>query len=271
MNKLMMSLRHIGLLAVLAMLMGSVAYAEPNEGVCDELVTAGKGLHGLCVAFCEAQDCTATLDPEGNLSFPKKCRSSSQRTLDKYNARREVGVDPPMPCLNFEPGECVCWSEDEIDAVGGAEGLQGCENPTQYTLLIGLGEDENGLLGQEAAGTKVDGDVLQCFYQERNPSKIRFVDIGLVDHDICDQSVINECISRGFLMDMESSILFQMESGASSTATPTPMPTATPTAAPTPTPAICLESGEWCNAEGAVCCSNDCYAQGGGGICAVVD
>ena len=36
-------------------------------------------------------------------------------------------------------------------------------------------------------------------------------------HATCDQSVINECISRGFFMDMESSILFQVESGTSST------------------------------------------------------
>lgn len=28
-----------------------------NEGVCDELIGLTPGLYGLCVAFCEAQDC----------------------------------------------------------------------------------------------------------------------------------------------------------------------------------------------------------------------
>jgi len=254
-NKLMMSLKHVGLLAVLAMFMGSVAYAEPNDGVCDDLKSAGKGLHGMCVAFCEAQDCTATLDlSTGELSFPKNCRSSSQRTLDKYNARKSDS-DPEMPCLNVEPGGCPCWSEAEIDLV--ADGVtQGCENPTYYTILVGIDEADPG---QEVAGTKMEDDLLQCFYQERSPAPgiIRFFDISMENHDICDQSVINECISRGFFMDMESSILFEMESGTSHTATPTPMPTATPTAAPTPPP-ICQETGGSCTND-ADCCIGECW------------
>ena len=184
MNKLMMRLIRVGLLAVLAMLMGSVAYAAPNEGVCDDLKSFGNGLHGLCVAFCEAQDCTATFDQDtGILSFPKNCRSSSQRTLDKFEARS--GPDgPQMPCLNVEPGGCPCWTEAEIDLV--ANGVtQGCENPTYYTIMVGLDEADPG---QEVAGTKTEDGLLQCFYQERSPTPgiIRFFDITMEQHDICD-------------------------------------------------------------------------------------
>ena len=260
MNKLMMRLIHVGLLAVLAMLMGSVAHAAPNEGVCDDLKSFGNGLHGLCVAFCEAQDCTATLDlSTGELSFPKNCRSSSERTLAKFKAR--AGDDgPPMPCVN-ETGGCACWTEAEIDLVADKV-TQGCENPTYYTILVGLDETEGG---QEVAGTKTEDGLLQCFYQERSPAPgiIRFFDIGMEQHDICDQSVINECISRGFFMDMESSILFEMESGASSTATPTTMPTATPTAAPTPTPTaapICVATGGRCQTA-TDCCIGECFSK----------
>ena len=135
MNKLMTSLTQVGILVVSAMLMGSVAYAAPNEGVCDDLKGFPNGLHGLCQAFCEAQDCVATIDlSTGELSFPKSCRPSSEKTLDRYNMRSEEIGGPPMPCV--KPGGCPCWSTAEIELV--ADGLtQACQNPASYTLLAG--------------------------------------------------------------------------------------------------------------------------------------
>ena len=195
MNKLMMRLIRVGLLAVPAMLMGSVAYAAPNDGVCDELKGLGKGLHGLCVAFCEAQDCIATFDPDLNeLIFPKNCVPSSEKTLARYNARKGES-DPPMPCV-IEG--CPCWSEAEIDLV--ADGVtQGCVDEPSFTVLIGL---DGTVGGQEAAGTKIDGSLLQCFYQERTPEPgiIRFLPIDSDEHGFCDELVKIECNNRGFLL-----------------------------------------------------------------------
>jgi hypothetical protein len=47
-----------------------------NEGVCDELMESGitKGLFGLCVAFCEAQDC----DGDGGGELPGSCQHSAE-------------------------------------------------------------------------------------------------------------------------------------------------------------------------------------------------
>jgi len=58
-----------------------------NEGVCDSLMDATKGLYGLCVAYCEAQD----LD---------SCDKEPPRTkiLENYNKKKQLS-DPDMPCV----------------------------------------------------------------------------------------------------------------------------------------------------------------------------
>jgi hypothetical protein len=79
-----------------------------NEGVCDDLHWATPGLFGLCVAFCEAQDCALEFgmdDPFAN------CRPSSPRLLEIYNRKKQPS-DPPMPCIH-EVG-CPCWSQEEL-------------------------------------------------------------------------------------------------------------------------------------------------------------
>jgi hypothetical protein len=50
------------LLGLLALAGGSAAQTSDgrppaNEGICDDLVGATPSLYGLCVAYCEAQDC----------------------------------------------------------------------------------------------------------------------------------------------------------------------------------------------------------------------
>ena len=61
------------ILAVGAILFTGTLYAQTpdgetpaNEGVCDELMFYTPGLYGLCVAFCEAQDCV----PDDGLDDP---------------------------------------------------------------------------------------------------------------------------------------------------------------------------------------------------------
>ena len=85
-----------------------------NEGVCDDLKYATPGLYGLCVAFCEAQDC----EPEPTADDPhSRCAPSSPKLLDIYNKKKRPG-DPDMPCIR-EP--CPCWLQDELNAFRFAE------------------------------------------------------------------------------------------------------------------------------------------------------
>jgi len=105
----------------LSMLGLTAVASPPNEGVCDELVGTTPGLYGLCVAFCEAQDCEATYDPvTDTVDFDDSCRPSSPKVLDNFNKRAGVG-GPPMPCVNITENECPCWTEAEIN-----------ENPAHY-------------------------------------------------------------------------------------------------------------------------------------------
>ena len=65
-----------------------------NEGVCDELIGATPGLYGLCVAFCEAQDCEP--DPSLENAF-ENCRPGSMKILDRYDDyRTQQGLRLPM-------------------------------------------------------------------------------------------------------------------------------------------------------------------------------
>ncbi len=67
-------------------------FPPANEGVCDDLTTATPGLFGLCVAFCEAQDC----DPDLTADDPfASCKPGSQKVLAQYNKRKGAG-DPDM-------------------------------------------------------------------------------------------------------------------------------------------------------------------------------
>jgi hypothetical protein len=76
-----------------------------NEGVCDKLMGATPGLYGLCVAFCEAQDCP---DPD---SVSAQCEPSKQKLLEIYNRKKQPG-DPEMPCVS--QGSCPCFEEYEL-------------------------------------------------------------------------------------------------------------------------------------------------------------
>lgn len=78
-----------------------------NEGVCDGLEYMTPGLYGLCVAFCEAQDC----EPDFTAEDPfQSCNPSSLALLNVYRGRMQPG-DPDMPCVQ---APCPCWTEQEL-------------------------------------------------------------------------------------------------------------------------------------------------------------
>jgi hypothetical protein len=98
-----------------AVLFCVTAYAKTQDGetpaeesVCDELKWATPGLYGLCVAFCEAQDC----EPDFTLANPlENCKPASRKILEKYRKKMRPG-DPNMPCIQ-EP--CPCWTQEELN------------------------------------------------------------------------------------------------------------------------------------------------------------
>ena len=141
------------LIAVLAILSGPGAFSQgtpdgetpANEGVCDDVMADGvtKGLYGLCVAFCEAQDCEATLDEAtGEVTFDESCRPSNPKILENYN-KRKLDSDPPMPCVNLLPAECPCWTPDELALL--ADGiLYGCTSTVTTGKLSGTSAGSGG-------------------------------------------------------------------------------------------------------------------------------
>lgn len=84
-----------------------------NEGVCDELIGATPGLYGLCVAYCEAQDC----DPVVADQDPESCVASDRKLLDLYNDHKSP-ADPEMPCVQVT---CPCWSIEELESINATE------------------------------------------------------------------------------------------------------------------------------------------------------
>lgn len=105
------------MLIVLTMLAGSAGIALAGDGappsveeVCDVVKYGAPGLFGLCIAFCEAQDCEP--DPFADDPF-ENCQPGSERVLANYRRKMEPG-DPEMPCLK-DP--CPCWTQDEIDSL----------------------------------------------------------------------------------------------------------------------------------------------------------
>lgn len=78
------------------------------EDVCDVLIGRTPGLYGLCVAYCEAQDC----DIAAARSAQCKRTPPSKPILRNYNKKMRVG-DPAMPCLAPPQAECPCITEEE--------------------------------------------------------------------------------------------------------------------------------------------------------------
>jgi hypothetical protein len=113
------SMRSFSILGVLAVslaaapaLAGTLDGKTPaEETVCDVLHGAKHGLYGLCVAYCEAQDCSGV-----DAALAGECVPASRRLLELYEGKRGAG-DPPMPCIAPPTSGCPCYSTDELDAL----------------------------------------------------------------------------------------------------------------------------------------------------------
>ena len=111
-NALILSLLALVALAPVTLWAQTRDGATPaEEEVCDALSDATPGLYGLCVAYCEAQDCDSV-----DLAISGQCRAPNQRLLDHYEKKRQ-SEDPPMPCLTPAPDPCPCFSREDLSTV----------------------------------------------------------------------------------------------------------------------------------------------------------
>ena len=169
-----------------------------NEDVCDELIGATPGLYGLCVGFCEAQDCEANYDfASGEVTFDPSCKPSSNRLLENYNKRAQPG-DPPMPCVNVVEAECRCWTQSELEQVA--------DNVTEFCGAPLLGFDAV-LIGIDGSGGVTDAAIADtiafgepaCFYLENTPTLVFLIlPLELEELLTCITTIENECAARGF-------------------------------------------------------------------------
>ena len=92
-----------------------------DENICDDLQDATPGLYGLCIAYCEAQDCKSE---DFDLM---QCEPRKQRVLRNYN-RKRTEVDPEMPCARtVEPDACPCFDRADLEALQ----LEVCRDSTR--------------------------------------------------------------------------------------------------------------------------------------------
>lgn len=127
-----------------------------NEGVCDVLIGGTPGLYGLCVAYCEAQDC----DFEAAIS--NQCKPPRQPVLNNYNKRRRVG-DPEMPCVQVET-ECPCWTSAEL-AIVDAPDPNACLNTPNFAFIADATSATDQAVASISLGPGSDGSPqFSCTY-----------------------------------------------------------------------------------------------------------
>ena len=80
------------------------------------LLPVTKGLYGLCVAYCEAQDVLD--DREYTYEEIDAIDGPDDQILAVYNKRKKE-TDPPMPCTVPLPSECPCFDQAFVDQIDG--------------------------------------------------------------------------------------------------------------------------------------------------------
>ena len=165
-----------------------------NESVCDQLIGGTPGLYGLCVAFCEAQDCQATYDEAtGVLEFDPACKASDPALLARYN-RRKGPTDPNMPCVTVSSNDCQCWTGDELYGLATLQTSYCNENAPSSWALIGSTLAPWQLEFAQATPT-------QCMFYgaDLNGNLVsRYQSLGAGQAGVCVESLRQECSYRGF-------------------------------------------------------------------------
>lgn len=190
-----MKMHHFGLFTAMVL---TIAFTGPpamaqttdgttpaNEGVCDGLKADSitKGLYGLCVAFCEAQDITSIDEPitEEELAALESAAPSG-RILANYN-KKKTETDPPMPCIRVA-NPCPCWTEAELTEI---DSVMWDGSSSQSTLPyepngtrcadVNNGSNENILAYEISRGSPnryTHAEAFESFLQPNN-SRCRFI------------------------------------------------------------------------------------------------
>ena len=161
-----------------------------NEGVCDVLRADGvtRGLYGLCVAFCEAQDHATLSDPITQADLlALQIGAPSGKILQNYN-RRKSPDDPDMPCV-FVQEDCPCWSAAELAAIDGINDFDGV--PTDYALC--LSNDAGQQILENSPGSEYGsyalGSAMVCRYKSINSDSIVSRTLALGDGLTAEQAL----------------------------------------------------------------------------------
>ena len=196
----------------------SVVAATPDgqppaeETVCDPLLADGvtKGLYGLCVAFCEAQDVASIVDPltEDELSAIL-ADAPSGTILESYN-KKKTESDPGMPCIKAE-APCPCWSNEELIEINGQQpsglpyGVFNCQHSLTGTVdTISIFEHGTSGAGLQLAVAGKDSQqydtVYRCGYVNQQSlmqvTRILATDAGTLtqaQYDTCRQELLSQC------------------------------------------------------------------------------
>jgi len=196
------------MLIVLLMLAASVAIAQagdgdppPVEDVCDVVKYGTPGLYGLCIAFCEAQDC----EPDLSAADPfEKCRPGSERVLANYRKKMGAG-DPDMPCM---AAPCPCWAEDELanlmfpqsdDVMSCRKDLDGIKSFNRYTWTVRRSNRDRVIVT-----TYQQRDSYLCAVSQRCPDRSCDVNLNRIlwisadEFATCEAQLAQSGADRGF-------------------------------------------------------------------------
>lgn len=167
-----------------------------REGICDDLANATPGLYGLCVAMCEAQDCEGVYDPDTKeVKFIGSCNPSTPKLLANFRKLAgDEGATPP--CIRVP---CPCWTETEIDNVGGLNNgslKDSCTDNGNTVTLFGFSTDGSG---PELAYSLENGHGLECIYMGATPQGSDWRDelVGSEAFRTCQDSVRSQIAKRG--------------------------------------------------------------------------
>jgi hypothetical protein len=183
-----------------------------EETVCGPLKADGvtKGLYGLCVAFCEAQDVAIISDPLTEDELSKiMADAPSGIILESYN-KKKTESDPGMPCIMAkEP--CPCWSKEELIEINGQQpsglpyGVFNCQHALTGNVDT-ISIYEHGTSGADlqlaAAGRYYQqyDTVYRCGYVNQQSTKLvnrlLATDAGTLtqaQYDTCRQELLSQC------------------------------------------------------------------------------
>jgi hypothetical protein len=171
------------------------AETPAQETICDPLIDATPGLYGLCVAFCEAQDCAEAIFVSG------QCEPPNPVLLDNYDKKKKP-EDPEMPCLPMAT-PCPCFTADDLRAL---EVTRCYDNyrVTARVTVIGGGDTacRVGALGGDQAllSAGVDFGVCRLLNFSDSCDIIDFIqthDLFEDEANACRDLILDEAAARG--------------------------------------------------------------------------